>query len=115
MLSIVDIFIFNYIGHEIAKIIHRDINVNNLLISDDDILKLSDFGVSVIIEDYNDLIPTTGPTTYVPPEKGNKQNANYNGKPADLWCCGATLYHMVYRKPLFKNYNNIEDYKLNKI
>ena len=93
--------------HEIAKIVHRDINVNNLLISDDDMLKLSDFGVSVIIEDNNDLISVSGPTTYTPPEKKNCQNTHYQGKPADIWCLGVVLYHMVLKKPfpLVKNDN----------
>ena len=34
--------------HEIGKIIHKDINVNNLLISEDDTVKLSDFDIKHI-------------------------------------------------------------------
>jgi tRNA A-37 threonylcarbamoyl transferase component Bud32 len=93
--------------HEIGKIVHRDINVNNLLISDDDTLKLSDFGVSVIVTDDDDLIPCSlGPTTYTPPEKKNIENIHYSGKSADIWCCGVTLYHMVYKRPLFSSKHN---------
>jgi serine/threonine protein kinase len=88
--------------------VHRDININNLLISDDDILKISDFGVSMIIED-NDLIPVnSGPTTYTPPEKKFNDYPFYNGKPADIWCCGVALYHMVYKRQLFKNFVNMD-------
>jgi serine/threonine protein kinase len=87
--------------------------VNNLLISNDDILKLSDFGVSVSIGDDDDLIPSnSGPATYTPPEK-NLNQTHYHGKQADMWLCGVTLYHMIYRKPYFKHFNNLsmEDYE----
>ena len=98
--------------HEIGKIIHKDINVNNLLISSDDTLKLNDFGISVIIENNNDLLSMhSGPSTYTPPEKiyndFNKEEGFYHGKPADIWLIGVTLYHMVFKKPLFSNDGNI--------
>ena len=98
--------------HEIGKIIHKDINVNNLLISSDDTLKLNDFGISVIIENNNDLLSMhSGPSTYTPPEKiyndFNKIEGFYHGKPADIWLIGVTLYHMVFKKPLFSNDGNI--------
>ena len=99
--------------HEIGKIIHKDINVNNLLISSDDTLKLNDFGISVIIENNNDLLSChSGPSTYTPPEKiyndYNREVGYYHGKPADIWLIGVTLYHMVFKKPLFSNDGNIK-------
>ncbi len=99
--------------HEIGKIIHKDINVNNLLISEDDTVKLSDFGISVIIDNKNDLLPCNGPSTYSPPEKIYGKSNFYHGKPADMWLVGVTLYHMVYKKPLFTNFGNLteNDYK----
>ena len=36
--------------HSVAKIIHRDIKPENLLIDKNDTLKISDFGVSHIVE-----------------------------------------------------------------
>ncbi len=98
-MSIVNIF---NTGHEIAKIVHRDISPNNLLISDDEVLKLSDFGVSVIINAENDVISNKIPSTYNPPEK---ENAFYSGKAADIWLMGITLYHMVHKEPLIKGKN----------
>jgi serine/threonine protein kinase len=91
--------------HEIGKIVHRDINVNNLLINEQNILKLSDFGVSIVIDENNDLIPiNSGPTTYTPPEKKGLEKVHYNGKPADMWCCGVTLFHMIFKTaPFIKN------------
>ena len=100
--------------HEIGKIVHRDINVNNLLISESDTVKLSDFGISVIIDEDNDFLPCKGcPATYSPPEKEYSKVPFYHGKPADMWLIGVTLFHMVYKKPLFTNFGNLkeEDYQ----
>jgi serine/threonine protein kinase len=91
---------FNILGHEIAKIVHRDINVNNILVSIDN-AKLSDFGIGYIINDDNDIISSDlGPTTYNPPEK--VKNKFYSGKAADIWQMGVTLYQMIYKK-IFRN------------
>ena len=100
--------------HQIGKVVHRDINVNNLLISEDDTIKLSDFGISVIIDEDNDLLPcNSGPSTYTPPEKVYSSTPFYHGKPADMWLVGVTLYHMVYGKPLFVKFGDLtkDDYK----
>ena len=71
--------------HEIANIIHKDINVN--------------------FEEDNDLLLSKGPSTYTPPEK--KFNEKYRGKPADIYLIGLTLYHMVFKKPLFTDFGNL--------
>ena len=99
--------------HEIGKIVHKDINVNNLLISEQDTIKLSDFGISVIIGNQDDLLPSNGPCTYSPPEKIYGNNNYYHGKSADMWLVGVTLFHMVFKKPLFSNFGNLteNDYK----
>ena len=96
--------------HEIANIIHKDINVNNLLINEDGVAKLCDFGISETFEDNNDTLLSKGPSTYTPPEK--KYNEKYKGKPADIYLIGLTLYHMVYKNPLFTDFGNltINDY-----
>jgi len=96
--------------HKIANIIHKDINVNNLLINKDGVAKLCDFGISAVFEDDNDLLPSKGPSTYTPPEK--KYNEQYRGKPADIYLIGLTLFHMVYKRPLFKDFMNLtkDDY-----
>ncbi len=91
--------------HKIANIIHKDINVNNLLINKDGVAKLCDFGISAVFEDDNDLLPSKGPSTYTPPEK--KYNDQYKGKPADIYLIGLTLFHMVYKKPLFADFANL--------
>ena len=91
--------------HEIANIIHKDINVNNILINQDGAAKLGDFGISEPFEEDNDLLLSKGPSTYTPPEK--KFNEKYRGKPADIYLIGLTLYHMVFKKPLFTDFGNL--------
>ena len=64
--------------HKIANIIHKCINVNNLLINKDGVAKLCDFGISAVFEDDNDLLPSKGPSTYTPPEKNIMNNLEEN-------------------------------------
>ena len=96
--------------HEIANVIHKDINVNNILINQDGVSKLCDFGISETFENNNDLLLSKGPSTYTPPEKICKDK--YKGKPADIYLIGLTLYHMVFKKPLFSDFGNLtkDDY-----
>ena len=80
------------------------------MISESDTVKLSDFGISVIIDEDNDLLPCKGsPATYSPPEKEYSKVPFYHGKPADMWLIGVTLFHMVYKKPLFTNFGNLKE------
>jgi len=55
--------------HNTVGIIHRDIKPENLLISEDDTLKVSDFGISKIMENGDDLLDTNaGTKLYLAPE-----------------------------------------------
>lgn len=55
--------------HNYAKVIHRDIKPENLLIDEFDTLKISDFGVSQIMEDDSDeLKNNAGTKLFLPPE-----------------------------------------------
>ena len=91
--------------HEIANVIHKDINVNNILIIQDGVAKLCDFGISEPFEEDNDLLLSKGPSTYTPPEK--KCQEKYRGKPADIYLIGLTLFHMVFKRPLFSDFGNL--------
>ncbi len=55
--------------HNYAGVIHRDIKPENLLIDEFDSLKISDFGVSLIMEDNSDeLKNNAGTKLFLPPE-----------------------------------------------
>ena len=83
--------------HNVAQIAHRDIKPENLLVDDNGDLKITDFGVSTIIENGNDTITNTAGSNYFfsPEEwKGKK----FNATKTDIWACAVTLYSILYRK-----------------
>jgi len=68
-----------------------------LLITEDDTLKISDFGVSEILENDNDeLHNNLGTFAFLAPETWDRNS--FKGKPADVWAAGATLYYMIFGK-----------------
>ena len=96
--------IYHFIVHEGVGVIHRDIKPENLLIDESEKLKISDFGVSHIIEDGSDEIRTTaGSNYYFAPEICAGEA--YKGKKSDIWALGVTLYQMVFRRYPFKASN----------
>lgn len=89
-------FNFNLV-HACAGIIHRDIKPENLLIDENDRVKISDFGVSCIIENGCDEIQSTAGSNYFfAPEICSGQT--YKGKKSDIWATGVTPYFMMFRK-----------------
>lgn len=57
--------------HYEANIIHRDIKPDNLLVNSMDEIKVTDFGVSTVLEDPDNDICTNydwGTRLYLPPE-----------------------------------------------
>ena len=75
---------------------HRDIKPENLLLTDDDTLKLSDFGMATVFRHQGKerlLERRCGTTAYCAPEMLMKPR--YNAEPADIWSCGIVLVAMV--------------------
>ena len=88
--------------HEIAKIIHRDITLNNCLIDDNDILKLSHFSNSIILNENSDIIHLGDiiedkRILYSPPEAALRQGEiDIDGKALDFWLMGNCLFKMLF-------------------
>ncbi|CAN6640723.1 hypothetical protein TRVA0_018S01266 [Trichomonascus vanleenenianus] len=86
-------------------VIHRDIKAENMLLSADNVLKIGDFGVSEIFEHDNDMIKrTAGSPAYMAPEVArlssgvwmDRAHPHVQGRPADIWSMGVTLYYMLF-------------------
>lgn len=78
-------------------IIHRDIKPANLLISQDGVAKISDFGVSTTIDD-KELSETAGTPAFFAPELccTDAHKRPRITKSIDVWALGVTLYCFIF-------------------
>jgi serine/threonine-protein kinase Chk1 len=75
---------------------HRDIKPGNLLLSESDQLKLSDFGMATVYRHNGKerlLSRRCGTLPYIAPEI--LLRPTFNAEPADIWSCGVVLVAML--------------------
>ena len=77
-------------NHNVA---HRDLKLQNVLITDFPHIKVSDFGLCGYARDDLKLKTCCGSPCYMAPEV--LENKEYNGKLADLWSLGVILYELI--------------------
>ncbi|XP_076061395.1 serine/threonine-protein kinase Chk1-like [Oratosquilla oratoria] len=76
-------------------IAHRDLKPNNLLLTEDRVLKIGDFGLSAEFLSGGEEIclrGAFGTRKYMAPEVFS---GRYRGAPADLWSCGIILVELI--------------------
>ncbi len=83
------------------QIIHRDIKPGNLLIDDEDNIKITDFGLvrDMAADDtgQNNLTQTgliIGTPHFMPPEQWHGEGVDHR---SDIYAMGVTLYHLITR------------------
>ena len=72
---------------------HRDLKLENILITADDDIKLNDFGLCKQANGDDPMNTVCGTLVYVAPEIISEKP--YNGMKADIWSAGVLLYAMI--------------------
>ncbi|XP_070580618.1 testis-specific serine/threonine-protein kinase 5-like [Ptychodera flava] len=83
-------------------LVHRDIKCDNILLDNNHVVKLADFGFSTKFGRRSSLLTTfCGSYVYTAPEilEGDK----YDGRKADIWSLGVVLYAMLCGRLPFKD------------
>ncbi len=93
-------------------IIHRDIKPDNCLITNDDVLKIVDFGVSEMFEKQSEMATakSAGSPAFMPPELCVAKHGQVSGRAADIWSMGVTLYCLRYGHIPFEKGSMLELY-----
>lgn len=82
------------------RIVHRDIKLDNLLLTSKGELKICDFGVSRVVGRGEVMTERCGTPAYMAPEI--LRDKGYKGFGADMWSAGVVLYAMLYGTVPFK-------------
>ena len=87
-------------------IVHRDLKPENLLLTDTNLLKIIDFGLSNYHDANPDFLLTTpcGSPCYASPEMVS--GLRYDGYKIDIWSCGVILFAMLCGYLPFENKDN---------
>ncbi|VVB13540.1 unnamed protein product [Arabis nemorensis] len=91
---------------------HRDIKLENLLLDDNDNLKVADFGLSAVAEckGPDGLLHTgCGTHAYLSPEIISRKG--YDGVKSDIWSCGVVLFVLLVGYLPFYDSNRTEMYR----
>ena len=90
-----------------SNIIHRDIKPQNVLIKEDGIVKITDFGIAMALNS-NELTQTNsvmGSVHYLPPEQANGKGATVK---SDIYSLGIVMFELLTGKVPFKGENAVE-------
>ncbi len=90
-----------------SYIIHRDIKPQNVMILDDGMVKITDFGIAMALNS-NELTQTNsvmGSVHYLPPEQANGSGSTMK---SDIYSLGILMFELLTGKLPFKGDNAVE-------
>jgi len=90
-----------------AYIIHRDVKPQNIMIEDDGLIKITDFGIAMALNSTQ-LTQTNsvmGSVHYLPPEQANGKSATMK---SDIYSLGILMYELLTGNVPFKGDNAVE-------
>eukprot|EP00123_Amoebidium_parasiticum_P018271 comp24155_c1_seq1/m.43995 comp24155_c1_seq1/g.43995 ORF comp24155_c1_seq1/g.43995 comp24155_c1_seq1/m.43995 type:complete len:704 (-) comp24155_c1_seq1:186-2297(-) len=93
----------------LCGVLHRDLKLENILLSAEKHVLISDFGLGRSYQMDNLCATFCGTPLYAAPELVS--GIKYFGPPADIWAMGVVLYAMVCGKPPFQADTMSELYK----
>lgn len=86
--------------HHNQGVVHGDIKPQNLLVAQDGTVKIADFGLSHILNgEHERLVGSGGTPAFQAPEVCAGEP--YEGKAADMWALGATIFMIRCGRPPF--------------
>lgn len=87
-------------AHE-HEIVHRDIKPANIMLTEDRLVKIVDFGVAKLAGTtrVTKAGTTVGTAVYMSPEQARGEEVDFK---TDIWALGVALYEMVTGEPPFK-------------
>ncbi|KAL8685718.1 MAG: hypothetical protein Q9224_005703, partial [Gallowayella concinna] len=94
-------------------VVHRDIKPDNCLLTEDDVLKVVDFGVSEMFEKASEMLTakSAGSPAFMPPELCVAKHGDISGKAADIWSMGVTLYCLRFGRIPFERTGVLQLYE----
>ncbi|KKY21767.1 putative serine threonine-protein kinase ppk6 [Diplodia seriata] len=95
--------------HTKAKVVHRDIKDENVILDGEGNIKLIDFGSAAYIKN-GPFDVFVGTIDYAAPEV--LAGKSYRGKEQDVWALGILLYTIVYKENPFYSIDEIMDHDL---
>lgn len=98
----------NYAVHR-NRVIHRDIKPQNIFVTENDTVKLGDFGQAITFGADDLMGKTAGTLHFFPPEACGETKKKFSGQAADIWALGMTMYALIYLRLPYRGGESFAD------